>query len=343
MRVKVKDIAKALGLSPTTVSLVLNDKPSRISEDTKRKIFAIAQEMQYKERKSSVEEKIKAKIIGVIIPNSENMFYQKCLKRIEDVLNNYDYGVFRYDVSDSPEKCFKAIENLNSRLVDGIIIIPPNNINTEEHYEKMLSYFNNAKIPMILFDRAVYSVFCDFITGDNKYGAHIGTEYLIQNGHKKIGLIVGEKSAYITRKRIQGYRETLEDNYIEFDESLIIYGDFKEESGKLAAKELIEKGVTAIFAGNDLMAYGIYKYAKKEGISIPEDLSIIGYDNTEICNMLSFRLTTIDQNAENMGEKAADVMIGHFKKKKYEKDQTKPRTYYFTPFLVEGESVKKIN
>ncbi|SCP97244.1 LacI family DNA-binding transcriptional regulator [Anaerobium acetethylicum] len=342
MKVKVKDVAEMVGVSPTTVSLVLNKKPSRISEATKNKILAIAQEMQYEEKQySDMEEKIKIKTVGIVMPNCENMFYQTCVKGAEEALNNYGYEVFRCDVSESPERCFKAIENLHSKFVDGMIIIPPNGINDDGNYDKMLQYFNTSRVPMILLERAVHSVFCDFVTGDNQSGAYVGTEYLIKEGHKKIGLIVGDKLAYVSTRRIKGYKEALEENGLEFNEDFISYGDFTKESGISAAKSLHEKGVTAIFAGNDLMAYGVYVYAVKNGIRIPEGLSLLGYDNTELCEMLPVKLSSIDQSAESMGKKAAEV-IKNCMKTKYSLDEKKPKNYYFTPVLIERASVRKL-
>ena len=177
------------------------------------------------------------------------------------------------------------------------------------------------------------------MTADNKQGGRIATEYMIKNGHTRIGIMVVEQNIYTSRKRVEGYQEALAAYKIPFDKELVYYGNYDMETGRSGAEYLLKKGVSAIFAGNDWMAYGAYLYEKEQGLSVPEAFSIIGYDNTELCGIVEAPLTSVDQNIGMMASKAVEVILRRIE----EADGESPtRNYYFAPFLVERGSVKSV-
>lgn len=337
MKVKVKDIAKAAGVSATAVSLVLNDKPCRLSEATKEHILRIAREMKFQnENHMNFSSVGKVKTVGLVIPDVQNLFYQQVSLAAVRYLSREGYTVFQCGVDEDLKTCYQALESLTSKNVDGIIVIPPCIHSKDDKLIKMMKSLQDSGVPMILVDRAVYSVFCDFVTADNKHGGKTAAEYLIKKGHRRIGCILGNKEVYTVRKRLEGYKQALARNGILFDEELVFYGEYDADTGYRGAKDLYAKGVTAVFAGNDEIGYGIYQYAGAEGIRIPEDLSVVGFDNTRICSLLQPGLTSVDQNAARIGEQAAEVMLQNINPADQEEG---PRNYYFTPFLVERESV----
>lgn len=343
MKVTVKDIAKKAGTSTATVSMVLNNKPSRISKATRERILRIAKEMQYVPNKIAVSLATnRSYTIGLLVPDVCNMFFDLCANGVERYAYDHGYSVFQCNIDDSVEKGLKYLDNLATRCVDGIIIIPPSDINFNKNDTRMIKFFNETNIPLVLLDRAIINanVSYDFVSSDNKQGAFIATNYLIENGHTKIGCVVGPKEQYNTRERLEGYKNALLYNDIPFDETLIYYGDYRFESGFEATKVLLEKGVSAIFSFNDLMAYGVYKYAFSHGISIPDELSVVGFDNIIYGDILPVGLTSIEQPAELMGQKACEILLNKINGDQPE--DTPPINYFFVPKLVERNSVKKM-
>ncbi len=339
MKVKVKDIAKAAGVSPTAVSLVLNDKPCRLSDATKEHIRRVAREMKFqKEGSISLDELGKVKTIGLVIPAAGNQFYQKLSIEISRCLFAQGYTVLQCSVGNDLNFCYQALEALTCKNVDGIIVIPPATHSKDAKLIKMLKSLQDSGVPMILADRAVYSVFCDFITADNKHGGRLATEYLIGKGHRRIGCILGNREVYTARKRLEGYKQALAGAGLSYLEEAVWFGDFDVETGIAGAEALLESGleITAIFAGNDEIARGIYRYATAHGIRIPEQLSVIGYDNSDYCGFLEPPLTSIEQNVLQMAGRIAEVIVANIQETEQEEG---PRNYYFTPVLAERESV----
>jgi LacI family transcriptional regulator len=341
VKVKVKDIAKAAGVSPSTVSLVLNDRPSRIAEDTKEHILRTAKEMQFR-MESGVDftEFKKVKTFGMIVPDEMNSFYHRMAEETAKHAFLHGYTVFQCYTNDDIQCFYTALEGLMAKNVDGLIIIPPRTMDKEN--VKLLKSLQKNGIPMVLLDRAAYTVFCDFVTADNKYGGRIATDYLIRHGHTRIGCMVGDANVYTSRKRVDGYKEALAAAKIPFDREIVYYGNFDIETGRAGAAVLLEKGVTAVVAGNDLMAYGVYIYAREHRVSIPEELSLIGYDNTRQCILMDVPLTSVDQNTDMMASKVVELLIRRIEEP-LEDEQEPARNYYFTPYVVERCSVAGID
>lgn len=336
LKVKVKDIAQAAGVSPTAVSLVLNDKPCRLSDSTKERIRRVAREMKFqKENYISLDALGKVRTIGLVIPDIENRFFQKLSVKISRCLFAEGYTVLQCNVGDDLNCCYQALESLTCKNVDGIIVIPPGIHSKDAKLIKMLKSLQDSGVPMILVDRAVYSVFCDFITADNKHGGRIATEHLLERGHRKIGCIMGNQEIYTTRKRLGGYKQALASRKITYSDNLVWFGRFDSETGTEGAKQLLAQEVTAIFAGNDEIARGIYQYAKEQGLRIPEDISVVGFDNSDLCELLNPPLTSVDQNLVQMADRIAEVMLHNILDAGLEES---PRNYYFTPILLERSS-----
>lgn len=340
MKVTVRDIAEKVGLSATSVSLVLNNKPSRITEESKQKIIKAAKEMGYKHKEKRIEPKsIKEKIIGVIHPNINNLFLNECINGIENYGTIHNYKVLICNVDDTTGRTLDYLELLTRLGVEGVIVIPPMDMNVDGNNIGLGEFFKKNKVQILLLDRAIDRVFCDFITSDNKQGAYLATEYLILCGHDNIGMIAGTREVYTSRKRVEGYKEALAYYNISIKNDNIFYGDFKASSGYEAADYFMKRNINAIFSCNDEMAFGVYQYAEDNGLIIGDSISIVGYDDISTCSKVKPSLTSVHQPGELMGKRACEMLIKRIKKI----EEGTVRDIFFTPQLVERNSVKKIN
>lgn len=340
MKVTIKDIAKEAGVSAASVSLVLNDKPSRITEETKKRILDTATQMGYQHK--NMDHPMEAptnKVIGVIHPDMNNMFISQCVDGIENYASVHGYKILICNVQNSSERCCEYLHLLSMLEADGIIVIPPIDMNINGNNVRLGNALKQAKVPFILLDRAIDRVFCDFITSDNKQGAYIATEHLIYYGHENIGMIAGMREVYNSRKRIEGYKEALAFYNISINQENIYYGDYSQASGYEAADFFWKKGIHAIFSTNDEMAMGVYQYAKDNNLTIGEDISIVGFDDNVTCKRVSPPLTSISQSGDLMGKKACEMIIKRIRKT----DEDAIRNIYFAPRLIERKSVKRLS
>lgn len=334
MGVTIRDVAEYAGVSAASVSLVLNRKECRISEETKRKIFESARELGYetkREKKNGSE-----RLIGVIYSALGDELTEECIRGIENYTLIYGYQTFQMCCSNQAKRCAEQIELASSVGAAGLIVIPPLDMNTDENNVLLGNALNCAKIPYLLLDRAIYKVFCDFVTVDNKLGANMAVDHLIAFGHRKIGILAGKKGIYNTRKRVEGYREGLILNGIAFDESLVYYSECTIEEGIKGIDYLASMGVTAVLACNGKLILGVYDYARQKEKCVGEDISLVGFANVREGQWLQPTLTSICQPGEQMGRKAAEVIINRIT----HKDIGSVKTNYFVPTLIQGESVK---
>ncbi|MBU5482199.1 LacI family DNA-binding transcriptional regulator [Blautia sp. MSJ-19] len=346
MKPTVRNIAEKANVSTASVSLVLNDKPSRITEATRERILEAARELGYnfeekkkkeKQIKENREEIIKSSaVIGVIRPRYYNEFLDACQKGIDQYSRVYGYHTVICAGNDTTKQTLDSIQFLKSLKVAGLIVIPPMDMNIEKNNEKLGRALKDAGIPFLLLNQAIDRVYCDFITADNKSGGYMATEYLIHNGYDKIGMIVGNREVYTCRKRIEGYKEALAFYNISIKEEYIYYGQYKRQTGYEGMKYLYDLGVKAVFAYDDEIALGVYQYAGENGLTIGKDISVVGFDDVYVSAVLTPPLTTIAQPGEQMGKKACETIINRITGK----DKEAVRNTYFSPILVERNSVK---
>lgn len=323
-RVKVKDIAQAAGVSPAAVSLVLNHKPSRLSEATKEKILRVAREMEFQsEYTVEVQEYKKVYTVGLVLPTLTDPFYKEIAVNVQRYANSKGYIVFLCVDDDDVNQCCATIESLAMKNVDGLILVSPSVDDKEERLAKMLKALQNSDFPMVLLDRAVYSVFCDFVTTDNKYGGKTATQYLVERGHQKIGCLTGPEKLYTARKRMQGYQEGLASVKVSFSEQLVYRSELSKEDGAKGAELLYNRGCTAIFAANNLLTEGAIEFAAQHHLRMPDELEIVGYDTKG-------RVASICQNTMLMAEKSVDLVLEQIQ---LGSKKTPPRNFYITPTL----------
>ena len=269
------------------------------------------------------------KTIGLIIPDISNLFFASTSRGIEDKANEKGYTVIFCNTDDRIENEERAFSVLNAKQVDGIICTPT----TQTKSDNIIRRCKEANIPIVILDRVlkdeeIYTVYLD-----NTFGGLLATRYFLQKGHKKIGCITGPKNTHNSQARYRGYKMALREANIEIDKSLVFEGDYRVDSGFDGAHRLIDAGATAIFACNDMMAYGVYKAATVQCIVIPEKIYIIGFDDIYTSEILQPSLTSIRQPAYEMGVAASDILI-----RLLEGEEVKERHRIFNPILISRES-----
>ena len=337
MGATIKDVAEMVGVSPASVSLVLNNKKCRITDETKQKIFEAAKELNYETRKQKVNKhrNIQGKIIGFIYPVLHNELVEECISGVEHYASIYGYHIIQLYCSDSPQKCIEQISLATSLGVDGLIVFPPADMNADGNNDKLGDALRETGVPYLLLDKAVYQVFCDFVTADYKLCSGMATNYLISKGHKKVGILIGNHDMYNAQKYIEGYQEELLLSGITYDEHLVRYCDCAEGLDAEIVEQMMEKGVTAIVSCEKSIALGFYEYARNNNVEIGNDISIISIGGMREAENIVPSLTCIQQPGRQMGIKSIEVIVNRINK--IERGNIK--THYFTPTLVEGESV----
>ncbi|MGL4874360.1 MAG: LacI family DNA-binding transcriptional regulator [Clostridium sp.] len=321
------DIAKALNISKTTVSIVLNNKGENISEETKKKIFDKAKELNYIPNYLAKSLSMKKTFsIGVIVPNIDNPFFSEMVNAIEVILNENGYSMILCNTFNNKEREAENIKLLINKAIDGIIIIPVN-----KEFEN-IEILKSNKIDFVLVDRVKEnekeenSVSCD-----SREGVKLGIEYL--NKNKNIAFITGSEFDLKEDVRLQSYRENIK----KLDEELIIKEEITMVGGFRATEKLLErkKKIDSIFYSSDIMAVGGIKYLLRNGFLIPKDINILGFDNIGICSFIEPELTTIAQPIKEMGVESAKLLLRVINNEKIEE-----KNIIMKPYLVERATVR---
>ncbi len=337
-RATIRDIAEKAGVSITTVSLVLNGKELRIASATKKKIIRIANELNYRPNQLAVGLITKkTNTIGLIVPDISNTFFGELAKGAEKEASSCAYNIILCNTNDNPDKDVEYLNILLDRGVDAVIMVPSAN-SADSMAKKCLNLMEQCQKPLVLVDRIKMGEKHTSISVDHEQGGYIATKYLIENGHTRIGCITGPLGMLNSRLRFLGYKKALKDFDIRFQAKYVEEGNYHVEDGERLAEGLFENKVTAIFAFNDLMAYGVYKAAAKHGCRIPEDISVIGFDDLFYSGIMEVPLTTIHQPSYEIGE-AAVKRIAELVKD----ENTKKEAIIFKPKLIVRNSVQNIN
>lgn len=328
----IKDVAKEANVSVATVSRVLNGLPG-FSADTEKKVQNAIATLGY--QYNAVARNLKMKktnIIAVLLPQVETTFYVKILNGIEDAAQNSGYNVMLCHVGVSGSRTREYIKMLVERQVDGIIgcSLPPN--------EEIDTLMSDSKIPSVLVATLSHDYKIPYIKIDDFKAEYAATDYMVKMGHRSIVFLSGPLNDAIAGvPRLNGYKQALEDNGIQFDENLVAYTEFSYETGISAFQQILKKKVkfTAIVACCDDVAIAAQTVGFKNGIIVPRDVSIIGFDNTRTAEMAIPPLTTISQPLYAMGTSAFEMLVEEIK--------TGKSRSQIVPFeIVERQSVAKI-
>ncbi|SKA87316.1 transcriptional regulator, LacI family [Clostridium sp. USBA 49] len=299
----IKDVARLANVALSTASYALNGT-GKVSQATKEKVLKAAEELGYRPNGAAKDLKRNKKtgIICMFVSDFGGPFYSEVLRGVQDVAicNNYNLIVCTYKMTE---------KFLNERRVDGAIILSP-------HIpDDLILKVASPQFPIVVMDRELECENVYTVLLDNVQGAYNATQYLIELGHRNIAYISGPVVSYDNTKRLEGYKKALSDNNIEFNPNLIVQGRFTEEGGYGAAKLLILNSklnkipLDAIFCANDEMAIGAINALNEDGINVPEDISIVGYDDIRLSSYIKPSLTTISHYNYEWGTMAANLIF----------------------------------
>ena len=323
----IQDIAREAKVSISTVSRVLNNGAA-VADDKREAVFKAVDKLGYQPNVFAQGlASGQSKTIGVLTPHINSAFFGEMMRGIIEVLSNSNYSALFSEVYWSLTSERQAIQNLMARRIDGLITLYG-----ESSAEALLDI--NDQIPMIIIGRAVANLSERCLRIDDFEAAYNATKYLIDFGHRRIVHITGVLSHQDAVDRLAGYRQALRDNSLEVADNLVIEGDFSEKSGLLAVQSLLLRGqnFSAIFAANDQIAFGARLGLFRQGLRVPDDISIIGFDDQPTSTYMIPPLTTVRVPAIDMGQVAARAILDLLKGKSF----TPPE---FTAELVIRESV----
>ena len=315
MPLKLKDIAKALGLSVTTISKVINNYPD-ISQTTKKKVLEYVKQNKYKPNlQASFLRTNESKLVGIILPSLNHYFFNSVLEGLVDNAMKNNYMVIVLQSNEKYKKEKKLVEKLLNLNVDGIFI----SVSQEtRNFDHLFEIQKNNKT-LILFDKIEKSINCSKVIINDKQAGFIATEHLIKRGCKKILHFRGGLLPQISIDRFLGYRSALEHYKIPYDpKRVFICENGNDDEGYLNAKKVIEEGIEfdGLFAISDLIALGAIRYFNKKNISIPDQVAVVGFSNWKVSKLTTPTLTTINQPGKLMGEKMFDLFLKGFKANK---------------------------
>lgn len=307
MSYTIKDVAKKANVSIATVSRILNNKPG-YSKKTKEKVLQVIEELGY--HPNAVARGLinkRTHTIGVLFPALSSTLVTDLLSGIEKAASAQGSSVIVCHTESNGEKTMKYLNLLNEKRIDGIIFTSAPL--KDEYYQ----YIEKMKVPMVLLATESFNHLIPYVKVNDYHAAYTATQYLIQKGHTKIGMISGNKDDMISGKpRIDGFIQVLKDHNISLNEENIIYSEaFSFQDGVIGLKSLLSRNpeITAIFAASDEIAIGALSSAYQLGIKVPEELSIIGYDNLNLAEMSIPPLTTLGQPLVEMGEVAGNMLL----------------------------------
>lgn len=342
----IKEIARKCNVSIATVSNILNGKPGA-SEETRKLVLDTAKALNYRPNRMAKNLKLRnTKAIGVIIEDltifcapeildgineyCEENSYQMIIGNLR-LYKKYESDYYTTDVYAKQVK--EEFWEMISMQVEGIIYVGG--------HERKLNFIpENLPVPVVVVYAFGFSgdLQIPSVVMNDRQGAYLATDYLIRSGSKRIGVIAGEFTSFHTQSRLLGYQQALFEHGISFDYDIVDNGNWERRSGYNSAKKLIDKGITDIFSMNDMMAAGVYDYAVEHGIVIGKDISLIGFDNRELCTAFRPELTTIELPLHQMGFEGAKIMTELITEERREDEVV----LSVECKLIERNSVKKI-
>jgi LacI family transcriptional regulator len=338
-KITLKHIAKELDISISTVSKSLRNS-HEISQETREKVQAFAKLYNYKPNNIALSLKNKkTKTICILIPEIIHHFFTSVISGVERIANEKGYNVIICLSDESFDKEVINMEMLANGSIDGFIMSLSKETQQRKDFHHITEVINQG-MPVVMFDRVTNDVLCDKVIIDDKLAAFNATQFLINQGFKKIGLISTIDYVSVGKLRTEGYCNALKNSDIPYNENLVIK---IEDTTNFESQiiELIEKNdLEAIFAVNEIFAVTAIKAAIKLGKKVPEDISIIGFTDGIISKYSSPSITTVGQNGIHMGEKAAKMLIEKLELEEDENYEEQYRTEIIITELVERESTK---
>ncbi len=335
MSITLKDLAKMANVSTTTVSLVLNNRPNRISASKKNEILSLAKRFNYQANQAAITLATKeSRIFGLILPDLENLFFSALAQQLEQNLRSYGFALFIVCSNEQPADDIWLINHLVAFGVAGLFICPSNEaLETDVLAERL----KELTIPAIMIDRVYEDIAINKVYFDNYLGAYEATKCLLEAGHRRIGCLAPPVTRYNGNSRLQGYYQALKDYNITPNLAYVLPGDYRLMSGYLNGKQLLQtQDLTAIFSCNDMMTIGLLRYLNEVKLKVPDELSLVSYDHILEFYAADQEITAVEQDVNVLSDTAVELMLVNIEQLQ------PPQSVCLKPALIEKFSVKKI-
>ncbi|MBS1533229.1 MAG: LacI family DNA-binding transcriptional regulator [Bacteroidetes bacterium] len=336
-QVTIKEIARILNISASTVSRALHDHPS-IGAVTREKIKKLARELNYEPNQSAIFfQKGKTFTIGVVLPELTETFFSVAVSAIEDIAYQKNYTVIVSQSHDDEQRERLLVEKMKNNRVDGLLVSVAKSTSKYDHFDMLKRY----GIPVVFFDRIppipdIHYVACNMETGTIE-----AVSYLLKRGHRAIGLINGPATLFATNERREGYIKAMVKNRLKFDPTLTVNSDLTEEGTQAALNELLhnKRKPTAIVTFNDYVALYAIKHARRLSLEINKDIEFVSYANLPLIDYMDhIPIASVEQFPHLQGQKAAEILLDLLARK--ENAITEPGAYYNS--IVESQLVENI-
>ena len=346
MGATMKDIARETGLGLATISSYLNG--GNVREKNRIKIEEAIEKLHFEVNEVARGLKTnRTKTIGIILPELNNIFFSEIITAAEDLLRSHGYATMICDCRSDVKREEEAAEFLLHRRVDGLIMMPTG------AEKKVFDRFRKSGRPVVLIDRRMENGDCDCVLVDNEGAAQNAVKRLMKKGHKKIGMITGPDNVYTARERQRGYELAIQESSKarsaqqsdlkgktdRTDTKLLADGNYTIAGGAKAMRKLYEDNpdMTAVFVTNYEMTMGAMIEVNELGIQIPDELSVIGFDNLQFARACRPKLTIVSQPTDRIAREVARIMLEHLEKK--EKETEEPFMEKLQTEIIEGKSV----
>lgn len=330
----IKDVAKMAGVSTTTVSHVIN-KTRFVAKDTEQLVLQAIKTLNYSP--SAVARSLKintTKSIGMIVTSSEPPYFAEIIHSVEEYCYRQGYSLFLCNTQNHPEKIKNHLDMLVKKRVDGILIM------CSEYYQNSLNILDNFNdTPIVIMDWGPSNQNTDLIQDNSFDGGYMATKYLIDNGHTQIGIICGELEKTTALNRFEGYKKAMQEAKLTINPDWVLEGFFEPEDGYECMNKILKLKhyPTAVFCCNDVMALGAISAITEKGLRVPDDISIIGYDNIHSSRFYAPPLTTIHQSKSRLAVQAMNLLL-----ERINKNLNQRKIIELHPELVIRKSVKKL-
>ena len=308
--ITLKDIAKALNLSTSTVSRALRNS-YEINPETKKLVVEYAETMKYRPNPIALSLKgSRSKSIGIIVPEIANNFFSQLINGVEAVASTHGYHVLIFQSRESYQREVSNAQHLVSRKADGMLVSLSSHTEDVQHFEELIE----KGLPIVFFDRVPKTIDAYKIIADNFQGSYQATEHLLQMGCRRIAHVTSPSWLSITKERLAGYQKALEDYGIPFREAYVRYcehGGMVADEIEGGVRELIEmpEPPDAFFTASDRITTGCMSFLIRKKLRIPEDVAIVGFTNIAVADLLNPPLTSVTQPAFEMGKLATELLI----------------------------------
>jgi len=335
-RVTLKDVANKVGVHSSTVSRVLNPKTrSMVTEEIADKILSVVKDMGYRPNAFAQSLKTnKSFTVGVMVPDLTNPAFAPIIKGIDDMLEAHGYSVIVASTYNLPDKQQSTVEKFRERHVDGLIIA------TAKRKDSLIDDCRQEGTPFVQAVRASVDADVSSVVSDEIIGGNMVVSHLAQLGHKRIAYVAGPQFLSTGYERYRGFLQGMKNAGLEADKDLVVFcEEFTEEEGRNATSKLLalRKKFTAIYAGNDLLALGVYDELEADGIKCGQDISVVGFDDMPFADKFNPPLTTVHTPLVNVGGEAARILL-----EKIADSSIPARTIKLKPDLIVRSSTGRV-